>query len=364
VPENDDPMDESYDPGSEPGGESMFSTPVPPDATGLADSSGLAAEGDVSWPETQQDDPDDGLDTEPRSAEEAAMQVVDEDTALAATLGEHEDEAPGFGDSTVAPDATGAVADVVENSEEVAIVDDEADALVAEADAEDGEGLNAEVDATVDEALVDADEELDPIAEMRAVLAAQPGDWYVLHTYAGYENRVRSNLEQRKASLNMEDYIYQVEVPVETVVVVKNGKRATVEQKKFPGYVYIRMDLTDESWSVVRNTPNVTGFVGMTNRPSPLSLSEVASVLAEPAAPKKTATAAGGTAAAADGRSAPGPIVDFAAGESVTVMDGPFASLPATITEINAESQRLKVLVSIFGRETPVELKFSDVAKI
>ncbi len=347
MPDNDLTTGETYDPGSEPGGESTYETPVPPSATGLDDPSGLAAEGDVTWTETQQDDPDDGIDVETPPAEETALEVVDEDTAIAATLGAQEDE--------VASDADGEpVAD-----------DAAADALVAEADEADGAAMEAEVDATVDEALVDADEELDPVAEMRAVLAAQLGDWYVLHTYAGYENRVRSNIEQRKASLNMEDFIYQVEVPVETVPVIKNGKRQLVEQKKFPGYVYIRMDLTDESWSVVRNTPNVTGFVGMTNRPSPLSLSEVASVLAEPVAPKTVAAQGGGTSTTTAGGSAPAaPLVDFSVGESVTVMDGPFASLPATITEINAESQRLKVLVSIFGRETPVELKFSDVAKI
>jgi transcriptional antiterminator NusG len=348
VPDSNDlTTDETYDPGAEPGGESTYDTPVPPSATGLDDPSGLAVDGDVTWIETQQEDPDDGIDVEGPPAEELAMEVVDEDTAIAATLGAQEDE--------VASDADG----------EPVEADEAADARVAEADEIDGAVMAAEVDATVDEALVDADEELDPIAEMRAVLSAQPGDWYVLHTYAGYENRVRSNIEQRKASLNMEDYIYQVEVPVENVLVIKNGKRQNVEQKKFPGYVYIRMDLTDESWSVVRNTPNVTGFVGMTNRPSPLSLAEVASVLAEPAAPKKaTAQVGGGTATTSGGGAAAVPLVDFSLGESVTVMDGPFASLPATITEINAESQRLKVLVSIFGRETPVELKFSDVAKI
>lgn len=359
LPAEDLTTGQTYDPGSEPGGESAYDTPVPPNMTGLVDPSGLAAEGEVSIGETYQDDPDDGIARETRPAEEAALTVVSDDTASAATRGE-QDELADVGDPTLDSDA----AEVLAQTEEGALVDAEADARVAEADAAGGEALVAEVDATVDEAEVDAGEELDPIAEMRAILSAQPGDWYVLHTYAGYENRVRSNIEQRKASLNMEEFIYQVEVPTEQVVVIKSGKRQTVEQKKFPGYVYIRMDLTDESWSVVRNTPNVTGFVGMTNRPSPLSLSEVANVLAEPAAPKKAATQAG-LAAAAEGSSASAaPLVDFTLGEAVTVMDGPFASLSATITEINAESQRLKVLVSIFGRETPVELKFSDVAKI
>ncbi len=193
------------------------------------------------------------------------------------------------------------------------------------------------------------EEELDPVEEFRRQLEALPGDWYVLHTYAGYEGRVKSNLEQRTASLNMEDYIFQIEVPTEEVVQVKGGKRQTVQQKKYPGYVYIRMDLTDESWSAVRNTPNVTGFVGLTNRPSPLRTSEVAGILA-PVVEKKRVEAP--------------KAQEYTVGESVTVTDGPFATLPATISEVNLDAQRLKVLVSIFGRETPVELEFNQVAKI
>jgi transcriptional antiterminator NusG len=192
-------------------------------------------------------------------------------------------------------------------------------------------------------------EDVDPVEEFRRQLEALPGDWYVLHTYAGYEGRVKSNLEQRTASLNMEDYIFQIEVPTEEVVQVKAGKRQTVQQKKYPGYVYIRMDLTDESWSAVRNTPNVTGFVGLTNRPSPLRTSEVAAILA-PVVEKKRVEAP--------------KAQEYTVGESVTVTDGPFATLPATISEVNLDAQRLKVLVSIFGRETPVELEFNQVAKI
>ncbi|HEX7354619.1 MAG TPA: transcription termination/antitermination protein NusG [Mycobacteriales bacterium] len=334
--------DESYDPGAEPGGETTYTSPVPPADAGVEDPSGLAVDSPVSPGELEQDDPDAGLDHEPPPAEETAVTVVAEDVS----------------------DQAGAESEAIEP--EGVEPDADADALVAAADGTDASTLAAEIDATVDEALVDADEELDPVEEMRAKLAAMPGDWYVVHTYAGYENRVKQNIEQRATSLNMEDFVFEVAVPTETVVVVKNGKRQTVEQKKFPGYVYVCMELTDESWSMVRNTPNVTGFVGMTNRPVPLSLAEVASVLAEPAQPKRVlATAgAGGASGGGGGTAAAGPVVDFAVGESVTVMDGPFASLPATITEINAEGQRLKVLVSIFGRETPVELKFSDVAKI
>ena len=180
-----------------------------------------------------------------------------------------------------------------------------------------------------------------------------PGDWYVVHSYAGYENRVKTNLESRIQSLNMEDYIFQIEVPVHQVTEIKGGKRQQVSEKVLPGYILVRMDLTDESWAVVRNTPGVTGFVGLSSRPSPLQLSEVAGLLApEPEPSAKQAEAA---------RAA---TPDFEVGESVTVMDGPFATLPATVNEINPEAQKLKVLVSIFGRETPVELSFDQVTKI
>jgi len=196
-----------------------------------------------------------------------------------------------------------------------------------------------------------AAEEEDPVAELRRALESAPGDWYVVHSYAGYENKVKTNLESRIASLDMEDYIFQVEVPTEEVTEVKNGKRQQVQRKVFPGYILVRMDLNDESWGAVRNTPGVTGFVGATSRPSPLSLDEVVKILAPVTDRKKAA--------------APQvKVVDFEVGESVTVMDGPFATLPATISEISPDAQKLKVLVSIFGRETPVELSFNQVSKI
>ncbi len=194
------------------------------------------------------------------------------------------------------------------------------------------------------------DEEEDPAEAFRAKLVGLPGEWFVVHTYAGYENKVKTNIESRIATLNMEDYIFQVEVPTEEVTEVKAGKRQQVTRKVFPGYVLVRMDLTDESWSAVKNTPSVTGFVG-TNRPSPLTVEEVVKILAPKPTAKKGVAEAQRT-------------VEFEVGESVTVMDGPFATLPATINEINAEAQRLKVLVSIFGRETPVELSFNQVSKI
>ena len=198
---------------------------------------------------------------------------------------------------------------------------------------------------------VEQEEDDDAVEELRRQLSRAPGDWYVVHSYAGYENKVKANLEQRIASLNMEDYIFQIEVPTEEVVQIKNGKRQVVQQKKYPGYIYVRMDLTDDSWAAVRNTPGVTGFVGLTNRPSPLRIDEVVQILA-PAVQKKT-------------RKVEAPKEQaFEVGESVTVREGPFATLPATISEVNLDAQRLKVLVSIFGRETPVELQFNQVSKI
>jgi len=192
----------------------------------------------------------------------------------------------------------------------------------------------------------------DPVAEFTRQLRTLPGDWYVVHSYAGYENRVKANLESRTQSLNMEDYIFQIEVPVHQVTEIKGGKRQQVSEKVLPGYILVRMDLTDQSWAAVRNTPGVTGFVGLSSRPSPLSLDEVASLLApEPEEQVKEAEAKR-------------TVVEFEPGESVTVMDGPFATLPATVNEINPDTQKLKVLVSIFGRETPVELSFDQVAKI
>jgi transcription termination/antitermination protein NusG len=194
----------------------------------------------------------------------------------------------------------------------------------------------------------------DPVVEYKTELRMLPGDWYVVHSYAGYENRVRTNLESRTQSLNMEDYIFQIEVPTHDVIEIKGGKRQQVQEKVLPGYILVRMDLTDESWAAVRNTPGVTGFVGLSSRPSPLSLDEVASLLA-PVPEEKAAKKAETMRAAA---------VDFEVGQSVTVMDGPFATLPATVNEINPDTQKLKVLVSIFGRETPVELSFDQVSKI
>jgi transcriptional antiterminator NusG len=225
-----------------------------------------------------------------------------------------------------------------------------ADGLEAAEQADDAADLAEEAEEAEEEADQPADSALE---EFERDLRLQPGDWYVVHSYAGYENRVKTNLESRISSLNMEDFIYQIEVPVHQVTEIKGGKRQQVSEKVLPGYILVRMELTDESWAVVRNTPGVTGFVGLSSRPSPLQLSEVAGLLApEPEPTAKQAEAA---------RTA---TPEFEVGESVTVMDGPFATLPATVNEVNPEAQKLKVLVSIFGRETPVELSFDQVAKI
>jgi transcriptional antiterminator NusG len=210
----------------------------------------------------------------------------------------------------------------------------------------------------------------DPLEAFRTALREKEGDWFVVHTYSGMENRVKANLENRITSLNMEGYIHEVVVPTEEVAEIKNGQRKLVRRTVLPGYVLVRMDLTDESWSAVRHTPSVTGFVGHSHQPVPLSLDEVENMLA----PAVQAEADAEAAAAAAESGAPAPaktasrtqvaVADFDVSDSVMVVDGPFATLHATITEINAESQRVKALVEIFGRETPVELSFTQIQKV
>ena len=220
----------------------------------------------------------------------------------------------------------------------------------------------ADTAVTVDAS--DGDEpEVDPVEEMRAALRRAPGDWYVVHSYAGYENKVKTNLETRVQTLDVEDFIFQVEVPTEEVTEIKNGQRKQVQRKVLPGYILVRMDLNDQSWGAVRNTPGVTGFVGATSKPSALTHDEVIKFLLPKVEPKKDGTP-GGRSGSGSGQGKSVVEVDFEVGESVTVMDGPFATLPATINEVNVDAQKLKVLVSIFGRETPVELAFSQVSKI
>jgi transcription termination/antitermination protein NusG len=224
--------------------------------------------------------------------------------------------------------------------------------------------FDAEADAGSEEESTDAlaaaaaKAEVDPAEEFKAKLRRQEGDWYVIHSYAGYENRVKANLETRIQTLDMEDYIFEIQVPMEEVVEIKNAQRKVINRVRIPGYVLVRMDLTDASWGAVRHTPGVTGFVGNAHNPVPLRLDEVFSMLApvfeeeqaEKGKPVKHA------AAQID--------VDFEVGESVIVKEGPFETLPATISEIKVDSQTLVVLVSIFERETPVTLAFNQVSKI
>ncbi|MFH9860579.1 transcription termination/antitermination protein NusG [Streptomyces sp. NPDC017202] len=240
-----------------------------------------------------------------------------------------------------------------EESEEEASGEEDSD----EEGSEDGEAVAEEAEEA------EPAEPVDPVAALREELRTLPGEWYVIHTYAGYENRVKTNLEQRAVSLNVEDFIFQAEVPQEEVAQIKNGERKTIRQNKLPGYVLVRMDLTNESWGVVRNTPGVTGFVGNAYDPYPLTLDEIVKMLA-PEAEEKAAR----EAAEAEGKPAPQrkvevQVLDFEVGDSVTVTDGPFATLQATINEINADSKKVKGLVEIFGRETPVELSFDQIQK-
>ena len=231
------------------------------------------------------------------------------------------------------------------------------DAAVVEIEAEMAADVADEIAAEIEE-----EEDEDPVAAFKEQMRISPGDWYVIHSYAGYENKVKGNLESRVVSLNVEDYIFQVEVPMEEVTEIKGGVRKLVRRNKFPGYVLVRMELTDESWGVVRHTPGVTGFVGHGHQPAPLTLDEVVAILAP--VPEKKAGAPGAPASSGGlGSSAPAIEIDFSIGDSVTVVDGPFATLHASISEINIEAQKVTGLVEIFGRETPVELAFSQIQK-
>ena len=287
-----------------------------------------AVAGDLSYAEIEADRPLDDDGAEPLADELAGVSHVDEP----------HDESPG-GRSGDEDDVTVEPA----GSETPLLEPDEA---------------RAEADAAADIAEVeDPEPPSDPAEEFRAALRARPGEWYVVHTYSGMENRVRTNLESRISSLNMEDFIYEIAVPQEDVTEIKNGQRKQVRRNVFPGYVLVRMDLTDESWAAVRHTPQVTGFVGHNHQPLPLSLAEVEKILAPAFVVTKDLPAGPGAKAQIT-------TIDFAVGDSVMVVDGPFATLHATINEINTEAQKVKGLVEIFGRETPVELSFSQIQKI
>jgi transcriptional antiterminator NusG len=255
--------------------------------------------------------------------------------------------------------------DEAEAKAEEEVVEEAQEIADAAGDADVQEAMEAEAESGVDvvEGAVEAEEDIDPVEAFRSEMRIAPGDWYVVHSYSGYENKVKGNIEARTTTLNMEDYIFQVEVPMEEVTEIKSGVRKQVRRNKFPGYVLVRMDLTDESWGVVRHTPGVTGFVGNGHSPAPLSLDEVVKILA-PAPEKKSSAASGPMSVAEEAAAAVAPIeIDFSVGDSVTVVDGPFATLHATISEINIEAQKVTGLVEIFGRETPVELAFNQIHK-
>ncbi len=258
-------------------------------------------------------------------------------------------DAPAAADG--AGEVDGQVEDVVTDAEDLGSLESDAAPATAE-DAVAGAAGGTSADGAPGED--EEDEDADPLEEFRAQLATAIGDWYVIHSYAGYENRVKGNLESRVGSLNMEDYIFQVEVPMEDVREIKNGQPKMVRRVRIPGYVLVRMDLTNESWGAVRHTPGVTGFVGNTHQPVPLSQDEVFSMLSSTIAPKESTT-----------KKAPVlTTVDLEVGQSVIVKEGPFETMPATIAEIDVAARKVQVLVSIFGRETPVELSFDQVGEI
>jgi transcriptional antiterminator NusG len=306
----------------------------------------------VSYPVSQLDETGLPAEGEPLD-DEAATPAADVDAGAAAATDATGDAAPAEGSAQDDTQATDTQApDIQPGADSEAADPQAAEAAPAAEVSQDADGQAAPSAETGEagEAGEEQPEEEDPAEELRRALRTSAGDWYVVHSYAGYENKVKANLESRIASLDMEDYIFQVEVPTEEVTEIKNGKRMQVQRKVFPGYILVRMDLNDESWGAVRNTPGVTGFVGATSRPSPLTVDEVVRILAPATQKKETKPQV--------------KVVDFEVGESVTVMDGPFATLPATISEISPDAQKVKVLVSIFGRETPVELSFSQVSKI
>lgn len=298
------------------------------------------------------------MDLDPTAQEMAADALAQEgEESLAPALGEASDAAADVDSAPDAPSDMEAEGGLTEETIAAGAAGTEVDAA-PEAEATESDP----VEAPQDEAGDDLPE--DPVQAFKDDLAGKYGDWYVIHSYAGYENRVKHNLETRVANLNMEDYIFEVAVTIDEVTEIKNGQKKTRKQPRMPGYVLVRMELTDESWGAVRHTPGVTGFVGNAHDPVPLSLDEVYTMI-KPADLETRASAPVAAGAKADAFDPAAPIdVDFEIGESVTVMEGPFETMDATISEILPESQKLKVLVSIFGRETPVELGFNQVAKI
>jgi transcriptional antiterminator NusG len=296
--------------------------------------------------------------------------VVEEQVPETAETPATDDEADRADEAVDEPDeAVDEPDEAVDETVDQSTVDEvDQEAVTEEATDQATADVSEDPDAGVDDTGEVAEEiaEDGPLEEFRRELWAKPGEWYVVHTYYGMENRVRSNLENRIVSLNMEDYIHEIVVPTEEVAEIKNGQRKMVKRTVLPGYVLVRMDLTDESWAAVRHTPSVTGFVGQAHQPVPLSMDEVENMLAPAAVARAEAPAGSGGAGGGGSSTAKKTVevIDFAESDSVMVVDGPFATLHATITEINAEAQRVKALVEIFGRETPVELSFSQIQKV
>jgi transcriptional antiterminator NusG len=259
---------------------------------------------------------------------------------------------------------TEAAAEVLNDS----IAEEEAEAAADAADEVtpyDGPDVNGDEDDSDADDSDESDEDEDPYESFRSELRSLPGKWYVIHSYAGFERKVKANIEQRKSTLEVEEDIYQIEVPMEDVVEIKNGQRKMVTRVRIPGYVLVRMELNEDTWSVVRHTPGVTGFVGNAHNPTPLRFEEAFTMLKSLVEVKETVPAKGGGAkgGAAVARSIPAE-VDFEVGETITIKEGSFAGLPGTISEIKPESGKLTVLVSLFERETPVELSFDQVTKL
>ncbi|TDU90836.1 transcription antitermination protein nusG [Kribbella voronezhensis] len=336
------------------------------------DDDDLFADLDVEIADDDEDDVEVDADSEYAADDEAEAGTPDEDDSddepvvVVDAADDAEDD-----EVVTAADVDDAADELAEETAETTLDDTDEELAAPDAvvfssagDDESGEDTSDEDD---DEEAEEAEpaEPVDPLEELRNTLRSQIGDWYVVHTYSGMENRVKGNLENRINSLNMEDYIFEIIVPTEEVAEIKNGQRRMVKRTVLPGYVLVRMDLTDESWSTVRHTPSVTGFVGNSQKPVPLSLEEVEKMLA-PAVVAAAEAAAAETGAAPTKTAAKKKVevADFGVGDSVMVVDGPFATLHATITEINADAQRIKALVEIFGRETPVELSFSQIQKV
>lgn len=297
----------------------------------------------------------DALEIDETSEAEAAAEVLND--ALADEQAEEAAEAADEVTPYDGPDING--------EPDAPVLDDEfVDEVRAAAGVVDEvEASESPADAATD--VDEIDEDADPYEAFRAELRSLPGKWYVIHSYAGFERKVKANIEQRKSTLEVEDDIYQVEVPMEDVVEIKNGQRKMVNRVRIPGYVLVRMDLNEDTWSVVRHTPGVTGFVGNAHNPTPLRFEEAFNMLkslveVKEAAPAKAGAAKGAPVAT---RSIPAE-VDFETGETITIKEGSFAGLPGTISEIKPESGKLTVLVSLFERETPVELSFDQVTKM